>query len=99
LQATIQRRQTADAGSSYTARLLQGAEDAVLKKVVEEAGEVVLAAKGGDPSRIAEEMADLWYHCLVMMTRYNVSLSDVFGVLSARQGTSGLAEKASRHDG
>ena len=96
LETVIRERRSADAGSSYTAKLLQGDEDALLKKLVEEAGEAVLAAKGGDNSRLVAELADLWFHCLVIMSRYNVSLTDVASQLRARRGISGIDEKKSR---
>lgn len=96
LAALIAERRGGDAAASYTAGLLQGDEDALLKKIVEEAGETVLAAKGGDPERLSSELADLWFHCLIVMTRYNVGLSDVAATLAKRRGVSGLAEKAAR---
>ena len=101
LETLLHSRKTADAKQSYTAQLLQGNEDALLKKIIEEAGEVVLAAKKTDPQAdkqaLVEELADLWFHCLIVMTRYNVSLSDLATVLTQRRGQSGLAEKQSRH--
>lgn len=96
LMAVVAARRSADVRESYTARLLAGAEDSALKKVVEEAGEVALAAKGGDKSQLANELADLFFHCFVVMVRYNITLDDVAGVLAKRRGTSGIAEKNSR---
>jgi len=96
LEALIRERHNADAGASYTAKLLRGDEDALLKKLVEEAGETVLAAKGGDNRRLIAELADLWFHCLIIMSRYNVSLADVASCLRARRGVSGIDEKKSR---
>ena len=99
LETVINARRRADPAASYTAALLQGDEDALLKKLVEEAGEAALAAKGGDSARLAAELADLWFHCLVVMTRYNAPLGDVAAQLAKRRGLSGLDEKKSRGDG
>ncbi|MBE8158159.1 MAG: imidazole glycerol phosphate synthase subunit HisF, partial [Betaproteobacteria bacterium] len=98
LAAVIRRRRQAAPAHSYTAKLLSGDEDALLKKIVEEAGEAVLAARGGDGARFAEELADLFFHCLVAMVRYNTPMEDVAEVLRARRGVSGIAEKAARKE-
>ena len=95
LAARIRRRRGANPAESYTAKLLSGEEDALLKKIVEEAGEAALAARGGG-GRFAEELADLFFHCLAAMVRYNVSMEDVAAALRARRGISGVAEKAAR---
>ena len=97
LAALVRRRQSADPAHSYTAKLLSGEEDALLKKIVEEAGEAALAARGGG-ARFAEELADLFFHCIVAMTRYNISMEDVAAVLRARRGISGIAEKSARKE-
>lgn len=82
------------------ARLLQKGPDAFLKKIGEEATEVVLAAKdadhGGDKSKIVYEMADLWFHSMVALAYYGLSPADVITELERRLGTSGLEEKALR---
>lgn len=96
LEHTIQSRALGNPSTSYTAMMLQGSEDGLLKKIIEEAGECVLAAKSTDKQQLANEIADLWFHCLIVMTRYNLPLSSVLSVLSERQGTSGIAEKQSR---
>lgn|SRR5690625_1156938 len=85
-----------DPDSSYSARLLHRGPNAFLKKVGEEATEVVLAAKDNDPKQIIGEMADLWFHCLVVLSYYQVRPEEVFAELARRQGVSGLAEKAAR---
>lgn len=89
-----------DPASSYVARLLAGGPDAFLKKIGEEATEVVLAAKdadrGADPAKIVHEVADLWFHCLVALAHYGLKPSDVLAELARRQGISGITEKASR---
>ena len=97
--ATIESRKGADPKVSYVASLLAGGEDAVLKKIGEEATETVLAAKEGDPARITHEVADLWFHCLVMLARHGLSPDDVLAELARRHGTSGIDEKAARPRG
>jgi len=96
LAAVIASRRGADPGSSYVAALFAKGEDAILKKIGEEATETVMAAKDGDPRRIATEIADLWFHCLVLLERYGVTLDEVMAELARREGTSGLVEKAAR---
>ena len=85
-----------DPATSYTAQLLSRGPDAFLKKVDEEATELVMAAKDGIPDRIIAETADLWFHCLVALTYFNLRPEDVLAELARREGLSGLEEKASR---
>jgi phosphoribosyl-ATP pyrophosphohydrolase len=92
----IDSRRGADPGSSYVARLLDAGEDAILKKIGEEATETVMAAKDGVPARIVAETADLWFHCLVMLAHYGLRPEDVLAELERREGRSGLEEKARR---
>jgi phosphoribosyl-ATP pyrophosphohydrolase len=94
--AAIERRKTADPAASYVAALLAQGDDAVLKKIGEEATETVMAAKDGDKIRMIGEVADLWFHCLVLLARHGLGPSDVLRELARREGISGLAEKASR---
>ena len=82
--------------TSYVASLFAKGDDAILKKIGEEATEAVMAAKDGDPRRITAEVADLWFHCLVLLARYGLSPADVLAELARREGTSGHAEKAAR---
>jgi phosphoribosyl-ATP pyrophosphohydrolase len=96
LAATIASRRDADPKSSYVAALLSSGDDAVLKKIAEEATETVMAAKDGDKIRIAAEIADLWFHCLVLLARHGLGPDDVRAELTRREGTSGIAEKAAR---
>ncbi len=96
LQAVIAARKGADPQSSYTAKLLAEGTQRLAKKVGEEAVETVIAAVGGDPDALAAESADLIYHWLVLLAAAGVSLDVVAAKLEAREGTSGLAEKASR---
>jgi len=99
LADVIDGRHGADPSSSYVARLLANAPDAALKKLGEEATEVVLAAKGGDPARIVSESADLWFHSLVVLSQHGLRPEDVVAELERRAGTSGLEEKARRGAG
>ncbi|MEZ5658934.1 MAG: phosphoribosyl-ATP diphosphatase [Burkholderiaceae bacterium] len=96
LAAVIEARRHQDPDTSYVARLLARAPDAVLKKIGEEATETVMAAKDGDAARIVAETADLWFHCLVMLAQYDLGPRDVLDELARRAGVSGLDEKASR---
>lgn len=95
LAATIGARKGADPGASYTAQLLADPGRAA-KKLGEEAVETVIAAAQGDPAALAAESADLIYHWLVVLAAAGVSLDDVAARLEAREGTSGLDEKAGR---
>ncbi|WP_447917276.1 phosphoribosyl-ATP diphosphatase [Achromobacter aegrifaciens] len=85
-----------DPQASYSAKLLAKGPDAFLKKIGEEATELVMAAKDGVPDRIVSETADLWFHCLVALTHFKLRPEDVLAELARREGLSGLAEKASR---
>jgi len=103
LAAVIESRKAAnggDPGASYVARLLHQGPDAFLKKIGEEATEVVMAAKdaehGGDPAKIVNEVADLWFHCLIALAHYGPAPADVLAELERRAGTSGIEEKALR---
>ena len=103
LAAIIDSRHPARGGDpekSYVARLLHKGPDAFLKKIGEEATEVVLAAKdlshGGDSAPLVGEMADLWFHCMVALAHYNLGPSDVIEELARREGLGGLEEKALR---
>jgi phosphoribosyl-ATP pyrophosphohydrolase len=96
LAAVIESRKGATPDKSYVARLLAEGEDAVLKKLGEEATETVMAAKDGDRRRIVAETADLWFHCLIMLAHYGLRPSDVLMELRRREGMSGVEEKASR---
>ncbi|HEY8368121.1 MAG TPA: bifunctional phosphoribosyl-AMP cyclohydrolase/phosphoribosyl-ATP diphosphatase HisIE [Thermodesulfobacteriota bacterium] len=96
LDATIQARRSADPGESYTAALLTGPLDRPLKKLVEEAAEAALAAKGGDREALVRETADLLYHVLVVLARAGAAPGEVARELARREGVSGHAEKAGR---
>ena len=71
-------------------------QDAILKKIGEEATEVMLASKGGDKTHLVYEIADLWFHCMVLLAQHGLSTEDVMNELARREGLSGIAEKAGR---
>ena len=96
LAETLEARKQASPDSSYVARLYAKGTDAILKKIGEEATETVMAGKDADPEKITHEVADLWFHCLVLLARHGLSPDDVLRELARRHGKSGLAEKASR---
>jgi phosphoribosyl-ATP pyrophosphohydrolase len=103
LAAVIESRLPKNGGNadtSYVARLLHKGPDAFLKKIGEEATEVVMAAKdadhGGDRSKVVNEVADLWFHCMIALAHYGLTPSDVVAELARRAGTSGIEEKALR---
>ena len=86
-----------DPASSYEAKLFSKGPDAALKKVGEEATELVMAVKDGLPDRIVAETADLWFHCLVVLTEHGIRPEQVLAELARREGVSGLVEKAGRN--
>jgi phosphoribosyl-ATP pyrophosphohydrolase len=96
LAATIAARRGADPATSYVASLFAKGEDTILKKIGEEATEAVMAAKDGDKLRITAEVADLWFHCLVLLACHGLGPADVRAELARREGVSGVAEKAAR---
>jgi phosphoribosyl-ATP pyrophosphohydrolase len=96
LSEVLEQRKNADDGSSYVAKLYAGGDDAILKKVGEEAIETILAAKGDDKSHLVYETADLWFHTMVMLAHKGIKPQDVMDELGRRFGLSGLEEKASR---
>jgi len=96
---TIENRKNGDPAASYVAKLLDGGRDKILKKVAEESAEVLLASKDGDSLHITREMADLWFHCLVLLAHHNLRPHDVLDELRRREGVSGIEEKAGRTKG
>jgi phosphoribosyl-ATP pyrophosphohydrolase len=96
LYATLLARKGASAEVSYVAKLYAGGVDAILKKVGEEAAETIIAAKGGDRAALVHELADLWFHTLVLMAARDVPLSELTDELARRRGRSGVEEKAAR---
>ncbi len=96
LATVLEQRKSADPDSSYVAKLYSKGLDSILKKIGEEATETVMAAKDGQPDKIIYEVADLWFHSMVLLSHQNLSPDDVLQELSRRFGLSGLEEKASR---
>lgn len=103
LAAVIESRKARNGGdptASYVARLLAKGPDSFLKKIGEEATEVVMAAKdadhGADKAKLVGEVADLWFHCMVALAHYELAPADVLAELERREGTSGIEEKALR---
>ncbi len=92
----LQERKNADSANSYVAGLYAKGTDHILKKVGEEAAELLIAGKGGDQNEIIHETADLWFHLLVLLIHCDVSPEQIFSELERRFGQSGLEEKASR---
>ena len=99
LARIIKARATADPESSWTAKLLAKGPEKCAEKFGEEAVEAIIEAVKGDRARLTSEAADVLFHLLVMLQSRDVALSDVMAELDRRQGTSGLAEKASRSKG
>ena len=98
LADTLEARKLAAPDSSYVARLYAKGTDAILKKIGEEATETVMAAKDGQPEKIIYEVADLWFHTLVLLAHKGLKPADVLNELARREGLSGLEEKANRHE-
>lgn len=96
LTETLEARKAAAPDSSYVAKLYHKGDDAILKKVIEEAGEVLLAAKDGDSAHLVYEVADLWFHCMVLLAHKGLSADVVLKELARREGVSGITEKANR---
>lgn len=96
IHKTLVSRLEADASSSYVASLYAKGLDAILKKVGEEATETVMAAKDGDADKIIYEVADLWFHTMVLLAQQGLEPQQVINELATRMGTSGIVEKASR---
>ncbi|MAF05816.1 phosphoribosyl-ATP diphosphatase [Herbaspirillum huttiense] len=105
LAEVIESRKLANGGNpekSYVAKLFSKGDDAILKKIGEEATETVMAAKdarvSGDKSKVLYECADLWFHSMVLLAQFELSPQDVLNELARREGLSGLEEKAARKD-
>ncbi|MBP7954094.1 MAG: phosphoribosyl-ATP diphosphatase [Nitrosomonas sp.] len=96
LAQSIEARKQGDAETSYVAKLLQGGQDKILKKIAEESAEILMASKDGDVHQVVYETADLWFHCMILLAYHDVSPDDVFKELERREGVSGITEKKSR---
>ncbi len=95
----IQERKANPSESSYTASLMTKGIDKILKKIGEEATELVIAGKGGTREEIVYETADLFFHTLVLLGFHDIAPAEVYGELRRRFGISGLEEKAARNEG
>jgi phosphoribosyl-ATP pyrophosphohydrolase len=98
LAEVLEQRKGADADSSYVAGLYAKGLDKILKKIGEEVTETVMAAKDGDSEHIVHEVADLWFHCMVLLAHQGLGPQAVLRELERRFGLSGLEEKAGRKE-
>ena len=96
LQQTLRTRKGAAPESSYVAGLYAKGPDTICKKVIEEAGETIMAAKDGDRLHLVREVADLWFHSMVLLTQFDLGIDDVIAELHRREGISGIDEKRNR---
>ena len=93
---SIHERKDGDPTQSYVAKLFAQGEDAMLKKIGEEATEAVLAAKSNDRLHLVREVTDLWFHCMIVLERHGLGPADVLAEMQRREGISGVDEKAAR---
>ncbi|NTV11640.1 MAG: phosphoribosyl-ATP diphosphatase [Zoogloea sp.] len=96
LAQTLAERQKADPASSYVSSLYAKGTDAICKKVAEEAAETIMAAKDKDRLHIVWEVTDLWFHSMVLLQHFGLSVDDVLAEFRRREGVSGIDEKKSR---
>lgn len=96
LAEILEARKQANPDSSYVATLYAKGLDGILKKIAEESGETIIAAKNSDQAAVIYETADLWFHCMVMLKHLGLEPQQVLGELERRFGLSGLEEKANR---
>ena len=96
LQQTLVERKGAVPESSYVASLYAKGTDAICKKVAEESAEAIMAAKDGDRAHLVREVADLWFHSMVLLAHFDAGAEDVMAELQRREGVSGIREKAER---
>ncbi|MCH9645792.1 MAG: phosphoribosyl-ATP diphosphatase [Proteobacteria bacterium] len=97
LEAILEDRKSANSDNSYVSSLYQKGTDEILKKIGEESAEVIMAAKDGVSSKIIYEVADLWFHTLVLLRHKDIEVDKIEQELSRRFGLSGLEEKANRN--
>lgn len=96
IQSTLLERKNAAPSSSYVASLYAKGTDSICKKVAEEAAETIMAAKDGDQLHLVREVADLWFHSMILLGHFDVGVEDVVSELRRREGISGIDEKKSR---
>jgi phosphoribosyl-ATP pyrophosphohydrolase len=92
----LEQRKSSNAEKSYTKSLFEKGDEAILKKVIEEAGEVLMATKDNDEDKIVYEVADLYFHILVLLSHKNIEVSKISAELARRFGLSGIDEKNAR---
>ena len=97
LMKVLESRKDAEPGASYVASLYHDGLDSILKKIGEESTETIIAAKTGDKDQIVYEIADLWFHCLVLLAQQNIDVRQLLDELDRRFGISGIEEKAARN--
>ena len=96
LSETLASRRHADPETSYTAKLFAGGPDSILKKIGEESAELIMAAKDGDLRHVVGEATDLWFHSLVLLHHFGLSIDDIGAEFRRREGVSGIDEKKAR---
>ncbi len=96
VEATLIERKQAAPGTSYAASLYAKGTDSICKKVAEEAAETIMAAKDGDSLHLVREVTDLWFHSMLLLTHFGLSIDDVVSEFRRREGISGIEEKKSR---
>ena len=96
VEATLIERKQAAPGTSYAASLYAKGTDSICKKVAEEAAETIMAAKDGDSLHLVREVKDLWFHSMLLLTHFGLSIDDVVSEFRRREGISGIEEKKSR---
>ena len=96
LEQILEQRKSAPADSSYVSSLYSKGTNQILKKIAEESAEVIMATKDGDSDKIIYEVADLWFHTLILLRHKNIAFSDIEEELMRRYGVSGLTEKLNR---
>ncbi|MBL8497516.1 phosphoribosyl-ATP diphosphatase [Nitrosomonas sp. JL21] len=96
LAKTIEARRQTETQNSYVAKLFHGGQDKILKKIAEESAEIIMASKDGDSDQVIYETADLWFHCLILLSYHGLTPNDVMRELERREGISGIEEKLSR---
>ena len=94
--ATLAERKAADADASYVSSLYEKGTDAICKKVAEECAETIMAAKDGDRLHLVWEVTDVWFHTMVLLSHFGLTLDDVLAEFRRREGVSGIDEKKSR---
>jgi len=96
---TLAERKAADPDASYVSSLYAKGTDAICKKVAEEAAETIMAAKDGDRLHLVWEVTDVWFHTMVLLAHFGLTVDDVLAEFRRREGVSGIDEKKSRNQG